>query len=242
MFGKKKFGTPRMKLLIRHCQQCLDKVIWPAKMCPEPPLYFNAGMLAYEPSLSTYSNLLAKLKVTHATPFAEQDFFNMYFNYVYKPMSNKYNLVLAMLWRHPENVEEVEKVKVVHYCAAGSKPWRYTGEETNMDRDDIKMCWRLKWRDIYNDESLDYKNMRDDASDADGGFGHQPLLEGALAKAVESVAECFTVPSAAQVLTYFLLVHVTVTCSAGVVKHLPRLFMWEMDLCAFLWLICLLAF
>jgi inositol 3-alpha-galactosyltransferase len=24
---------------------------------------------------------------------------------------------LAMLWRHPENVE-LEKIKVVHYCAA----------------------------------------------------------------------------------------------------------------------------
>ncbi|CAM8920977.1 hypothetical protein QQ045_033428 [Rhodiola kirilowii] len=174
-----------------YCQQCPDKVTWPAEiMCPEPPFYFNAGMFVYEPSLSTYSDLLAKLKVTHPTPFAEQDFLNMYFNDVYKPISNKYNLVLAMLWRHPENVE-LEKVKVVHYCAAGSKPWRYTGEETNMDREDIKMLVE-KWRDIYNDESLDYKNMRDDAADA-----HQPLLEGALAKAAESVAECYAIPSAA---------------------------------------------
>jgi hypothetical protein len=36
---------------------------------------------------------------------------------VYKPISNVHNLVLAMLWRHPENVE-LGKVKVVHYCAA----------------------------------------------------------------------------------------------------------------------------
>ncbi|KAJ6725611.1 GALACTINOL SYNTHASE 4 [Salix purpurea] len=63
-----------------------------------------------------------------------------------------------MLWRHPENVE-VEKVKVVHYCAAGSKPWRYTGEEANMDREDIKMLV-AKWWDIYNDESLDFKVER----------------------------------------------------------------------------------
>jgi inositol 3-alpha-galactosyltransferase len=28
-----------------------------------------------------------------------------------------YNLVSAMLWRHPENLE-LDKVKVVHYCAA----------------------------------------------------------------------------------------------------------------------------
>ncbi|KAK9044848.1 hypothetical protein V6N11_058739 [Hibiscus sabdariffa] len=55
---------------------------------------------------------------------------------------------MAMLWRHPENIE-LEKAKVVHYCAAGSKPWRYTGKEQNMK----------KWWDIYNDESLDYKNV-----------------------------------------------------------------------------------
>jgi inositol 3-alpha-galactosyltransferase len=48
-----------------------------------------------------------------------QDFLNMYFRSVYKPIPLVYNLVLAMLWRHPENVE-LEKVKVVHYCAAVS--------------------------------------------------------------------------------------------------------------------------
>lgn len=49
--------------------------------------------------------------------FGFQDFLNMYFKDVYKPIPPVYNLVLAMLWRHPENVE-VDKVKVVHYCAA----------------------------------------------------------------------------------------------------------------------------
>lgn len=43
----------------------------------------------------------------------------MYFKDKYRPIPNVYNLVLAMLWRHPENVE-LEKVKVVHYCAAVS--------------------------------------------------------------------------------------------------------------------------
>ncbi|KAJ6721875.1 GALACTINOL SYNTHASE 4 [Salix viminalis] len=59
-----------------------------------------------------------------------------------------------MLWRHPENVE-VERVKVVHYCAAGSKPWRYTGKEANMDREDIKKLV-ARWWEIYNNESLDF--------------------------------------------------------------------------------------
>lgn len=48
-----------------------------------------------------------------------QDFLNMFFKDVYKPIPNVYNLVLAMLWRHPENVE-LDQVKVVHYCAAVS--------------------------------------------------------------------------------------------------------------------------
>jgi inositol 3-alpha-galactosyltransferase len=46
-----------------------------------------------------------------------QDLLNMYFRDIYKPIPSMYNLVLAMLWRHPEDVE-IEKVKVVHYCAA----------------------------------------------------------------------------------------------------------------------------
>lgn len=78
----------------------------------------------------------------------------MFFNDVYRPIPNVYNLVLAMLWRHPENVN-LEEVKVVHYCAAGSKPWRYTGEEANMQREDIKMLVK-KWVEIYEDETLDY--------------------------------------------------------------------------------------
>uniref|UniRef100_A0A453AM14 Hexosyltransferase n=1 Tax=Aegilops tauschii subsp. strangulata TaxID=200361 RepID=A0A453AM14_AEGTS len=59
-----------------------------------------------------------KLVVTDPTPFAEQDFLNMFFRDVYKPIPPVYNLVLAMLWRHPENIQ-LHKVKVVHYCAAG---------------------------------------------------------------------------------------------------------------------------
>ncbi|CAA7044293.1 unnamed protein product [Microthlaspi erraticum] len=146
--------TPQYK--IGYCQQCPEKVQWPRSELGEPPsLYFNAGMFLFEPDLETYEDLLTTLKVTPPTPFAEQDFLNMYFKKIYKPIPLVYNLVLAMLWRHPENVE-LENVKVVHYCAAGSKPWRYTGKEPNMEREDIKMLVK-KWWDVYNDESLDYK-------------------------------------------------------------------------------------
>ncbi|KAJ0258130.1 Galactinol synthase 1 [Hirschfeldia incana] len=146
--------TPQYK--IGYCQQCPEKVQWPKAELGEPPaLYFNAGMFVFEPGLDTYEDLLRTLKVTPPTPFAEQDFLNMYFMKIYKPIPLVYNLVLAMLWRHPENVE-LDKVKVVHYCAAGSKPWRYTGKEANMEREDIKMLVN-KWWDIYKDDSLDYK-------------------------------------------------------------------------------------
>ncbi|KAK4282706.1 hypothetical protein QN277_014051 [Acacia crassicarpa] len=141
---------------IGYCQQCPDKVAWPASMGPKPALYFNAGMFVFEPNLSTYTDLLKTVQVTVPTIFAEQDFLNMYFRDKYSPISNNYNLVLAMLWRHPENVQ-LEDVKVVHYCAAGSKPWAFTGKEVNMDREDIKMLVK-KWWDIYEDETLDYEN------------------------------------------------------------------------------------
>ncbi|XP_062110326.1 galactinol synthase 1 [Humulus lupulus] len=140
---------------IGYCQQCPDRVKWPAEMGPPPPLYFNAGMFVFEPSSLTYQNLLHTLKITPPTPFAEQDFLNMFFEKVFKPIPLEYNLVLAMLWRHPENVD-FNQVKVAHYCAAGSKPWRFTGKEANMDREDINILV-TKWWEIYNDESLDYK-------------------------------------------------------------------------------------
>ncbi|PIM97336.1 Glycosyl transferase, family 8 - glycogenin [Handroanthus impetiginosus] len=176
--------TPQYK--IGYCQQLKDKVEWPKQLGPKPPLYFNAGMFVFEPSLPTYHDLLNTLKITPPTPFAEQDFLNMFFKDIYKPIPNVYNLVLAMLWRHPENVK-LNKVKVVHYCAAGSKPWRYTGEEQNMDREDIKFLVR-KWWDVYNDESLDYKATNPaEASD-------KLLTPGALLKAT---AKFVAAPSAA---------------------------------------------
>ncbi|XP_019172905.1 PREDICTED: galactinol synthase 2-like [Ipomoea nil] len=180
---------------IGYCQQRPDKVQWPEELGPKPPLYFNAGMFVYEPSLPVYDDLLKTLKTTPPTSFAEQDLLNMFFKDVYRPIPNVYNLVLAMLWRHPENVE-LEQVKVVHYCAAGSKPWRYTGEEENMDREDIKMLVN-KWVDIYNDRALDYKNTA--AAAAAGGGGVEvgaTKFKAALPKAA-GANRYVTAPSAA---------------------------------------------
>ncbi|KAF5737093.1 hypothetical protein HS088_TW14G01250 [Tripterygium wilfordii] len=161
-------SSPQFK--IWYCQQCPDKIPWPMEMGPPPPLYFNAGMFVFEPNLLTYFDLLETLKISPTTSFAEQDYLNNFFKDIYKPIPNVYNLVMAMLWRHPENVE-LDKVKVVHYCAAGSKPWRYTGVEENMEREDIKMLVK-KWWDIYDDHSLDYKN----SISADHTINLKPLI------------------------------------------------------------------
>ncbi|MFQ6627382.1 hypothetical protein Gotur_004852 [Gossypium turneri] len=182
--------TPQYK--IRYCQQCPDKVQWPSRLGPKPPLYFNAGMFVYEPNLSVYGDLLTTLKVTPPTPFAEQDYLNMYFRDIYRPIPPVYNLVMAMLWRHPENIE-LEKVKVVHYCAAGSKPWRFTGKEDNMDRKDIKTLV-TKWWDIYNDESLDYANAVGYGEAEDEQTGLEPFLA---AMSDACVVQYINAPSAA---------------------------------------------
>ncbi|KAM0042572.1 putative inositol 3-alpha-galactosyltransferase [Helianthus debilis subsp. tardiflorus] len=141
---------------VGYCQQSPKKVQWPEKeLGPKPPPYFNAGVCVFEPNLSTYNLQLEKLKVAPTTRFAEQDFLNIFFRDVYKPIPNVYNLTLLMLWRHPDNVE-LEKIKVVHYtCAGEAKPWRVTGNEENMDREDVKM-FVDKWWEIYNDDKLDY--------------------------------------------------------------------------------------
>ncbi|KFK37605.1 hypothetical protein AALP_AA3G004900 [Arabis alpina] len=141
---------------IGYCQH--EKVTWPVEtLGSPPPMYFNAGMLMFEPNLNTYEDLLRVVQISTPTCFAEQDFLNVYFKDIYKPIPSTYNLVLAMLWRHPEHVN-LDQINVVHYCANGSKPWRYDESEQNMDREDIKMLVK-KWWEIYEDSSLDYKNF-----------------------------------------------------------------------------------
>lgn len=185
--------TPQYK--IGYCQQSPERVQWPTyELGPPPALYFNAGMFVFEPSLSIYDDLLRTVQITPPTTFAEQDFLNVYFKKIYKPIPLVYNLVLAMLWRHPEKVE-LDKVKVVHYCAAGSKPWRYTGKEENMQREDIKMLVK-KWWDIYNDESLDYKKP---IGATEGGVDVEPVnMQPFIAALSEAGAVKYvTAPSAA---------------------------------------------
>ncbi|KAK4378821.1 hypothetical protein RND71_000683 [Anisodus tanguticus] len=138
------YGTP-----------CREVLKWPKELGSRPPIYFNAGMFVFQPNVSIYVHLLNTLKFNPPTQFAEQDFLNMFFKDKYKPISYAYNLLLAMLWRHPGKVY-ANKAKAVHYCSPGAKPWKYTGKEEHMDREDIKMLVK-KWWDIYNDQTLDHK-------------------------------------------------------------------------------------
>ncbi|KAL2469055.1 Hexosyltransferase [Forsythia ovata] len=306
--------TPQYK--IGYCQQYPDRVKWDEELGPKPHLYFNAGMFVFEPSLTTYYDLLQTLKIIPPTPFAEQGtsghqlvlyilcfekfvafqfyqckiiimFYHEKCHYldtvykttrkylmillstlvhrgalscvlgcimrglydpllcteglravykgayfrglwdplsytdgpwavygsaqldyarmtrygdftrsaldIYKPIPNIYNLVLAMLWRHPENVK-LDQVKIVHYCTAGPKPWRYTGKEEHMDREDIKMLVK-KWWDIYNNEALDYIATAPSVAAAAGGQVAEAKLTAALTEA--GVIHFIPAPSAA---------------------------------------------
>ncbi|CAN6556430.1 unnamed protein product [Malus baccata var. baccata] len=140
---------------IGHCQQWPNKVQWDPTLGPKPPLYFNASVFVFEPSLVTYSDLIKTLQTSRTTAFAEQDLLNVFFKDKLVALAPHYNLMLPMLWRHPVAVE-LDRVKVVNYCANGSKPWSYTGKEENMEREDVKMLVN-KWWEIYSDDSLDYK-------------------------------------------------------------------------------------
>ncbi|KAH9319213.1 hypothetical protein KI387_020982 [Taxus chinensis] len=125
--------TPQYK--IGYCQQCPDKVRWPAEMEKQrPALYFNAGMLVFEPSKLTFHNMMETLMSTPPTPFAEQ----------------------------------------------GSKPWRFTGKEENMEREDIKKLVS-KWWEIYNDESLDLRSSERRA-DAENRSELQQITTNAISK------------------------------------------------------------
>ncbi|KAL9811280.1 Galactinol synthase 6 [Arabidopsis thaliana] len=107
--------TPQYK--IGYCQQSPEKVTWPVEsLGAPPPVYFNAGMLVFGPNLVTYEDLLRVVQITTPTYFAEQDFLNIYFRDIYKPIPSTYNLVMAMLWRHPEHID-LDQISVVHYCA-----------------------------------------------------------------------------------------------------------------------------
>ena len=54
---------------IGYCQQCPGRVQWDSELGPKPALYFNAGMFVYEPSLSTYDDLLKKTQNYPSYPF-----------------------------------------------------------------------------------------------------------------------------------------------------------------------------
>ena len=62
--------SPQYK--IGYCQQCPDRVQWPAELGQAPSSYFNAGMFVFEPSQATYDDMMNTIKITPPSSFAEQ--------------------------------------------------------------------------------------------------------------------------------------------------------------------------
>lgn len=126
-----------------YCQQCPERVPW-TQPTPSPQKYFNAGMFVFEPSRAVFLDMMNQLVSNPPTPFAEQDFLNTYFRETFRPIPTKYNLVLAMLWRHRENVD-LPSMKIIHYCAKGSKPWAFAPAAEHMDVPEVKQLVDAWW-------------------------------------------------------------------------------------------------
>ncbi|KAK1403762.1 hypothetical protein POM88_003367 [Heracleum sosnowskyi] len=120
--------SPQYK--IGYYQQCPDRVKWTAEMGPPPSSYFNTGMFIFEPSQATYDDLMNTIKITPPSSFAEQDLLNLYFRSIFKPIPPVYNLLLPM-------------------------PWRYTGKDEHMDREDVKMLVKKWWEGPVTSKSHD---------------------------------------------------------------------------------------
>lgn len=64
------YHSPQFK--IGYCQQCPERVKWPADMGPPLLRYFNAGMFVFKPSRATFDQLMEAVGNSPPTPFAEQ--------------------------------------------------------------------------------------------------------------------------------------------------------------------------
>ncbi|KAI4341634.1 hypothetical protein MLD38_026332 [Melastoma candidum] len=73
----------------------------------------------------------------------------------------------------------------------GLKPWRYTGIEDSMQREDIKMLVK-KWWAIYEDKSLDYKKPRTQ-EESEKSMEVQPLV--AVLQEAPELGKFMTAPS-----------------------------------------------
>ncbi|GAQ86153.1 galactinol synthase [Klebsormidium nitens] len=114
---------------------------------PVPAPYINAGFFMLMPNQKVAKDLVAKLWEFPPTGLAEQDYLNHYFEGRIKILPLANNLMLCNFWNHPTKVS-VETAEMVHYCVAGSKPWRFDPSKPNMDHPAVQELAK-KWHEIY---------------------------------------------------------------------------------------------
>eukprot|EP00897_Mesotaenium_endlicherianum_P010189 jgi/Mesen1/9199/ME000591S08530 len=134
----------------RYCQVAPDTKPWPGPG-PAPPLYFNAGLLVLHPSKGVFEEMMERLETYTQTTLAEQDFLNAFFDGDFVVVPHKYNLLLHLLWLHPEKVGLDEAVNI-HFCVLGSKPWAFDPTAEHMHHKEVHALQNC-WERVYHSEN-----------------------------------------------------------------------------------------
>lgn len=105
------------------------------------PFYGNAGVICLEPNARVYKEMLKAIdqEKNLSTPFADQDFLNIYFKGEITPLHHSVNTLKTCLIHHSE-ICHLKAVKVLHYIL--EKPWN------NTDSPKYESIHQL-WTDTY---------------------------------------------------------------------------------------------
>lgn len=118
------FGTPLLKGGVAAASGCTcnyfknEKNVTQSDKCPflDPKnVYFNAGFIVLQPSLTTFDQLLQE---DYDHPLCEQDTFNIFFKGKVTSLPTTFNYLSHLALIHPETPDDV---RVFHFCYG--KPW-----------------------------------------------------------------------------------------------------------------------
>eukprot|EP01018_Ginkgo_biloba_P032365 Gb_29307 [translate_table: standard] len=112
-----------------------------------------------------------------------------------EPINPPENQVQFAMAYYVLNYSKLRIWEFEEYSKMGSKPWRFTGKEENMEREDIKRLVE-KWWDIYNDSSLDFKPT-DRIPEAETRSDVQQMTANSLRAAMPSPVRAVPAPPAA---------------------------------------------